>query len=244
MAPAHSERLNKLAAALARAQAQLEPAHVDAVAAVGDDGADGRTYPYATLASVWRAIRGALSSNGLAVVQACEPGDAGEVRLVTTLLHSSGQWMSGVTALPVPVRTPQGYGSALTYARRYGLAAMVGLCVDRDDDAAATGRSSAPSGDAPDSRRTARDAASGAWWKVPCNQATAAQLQAFMRAYARAKRVPSVDRDDLRRDFEIEGRLVDHFGDTPLGEIVARARARRSARAAGDRDASTDSDAA
>ncbi len=131
----HSDRLNRLAAALACAQAQIEPATPDAVGSL-DETSGERSYRYATLASVWHTVRGPLTGNGLSVVQTCEPGAVGELRLVTTLLHTSGQWISGTTVLPLPAQTPQGFGSALTYARRYGLAAMVGLCVDQDDDGA------------------------------------------------------------------------------------------------------------
>ncbi|MPZ13485.1 MAG: hypothetical protein GEU73_03520 [Chloroflexi bacterium] len=132
----HSERLHELAAALARAQGQIDPVVADAVGYVGPGG-DGRSYRYATLTSVWEAIRPMVVQNGLAVVQTCKPGNAGELRLTTTLLHKSGQWVSGTMVIPLLTPTPQGYGSALTYARRYGLAAMVGLCVDTDDDGAA-----------------------------------------------------------------------------------------------------------
>ncbi len=229
----HSDRLNRLAAALACAQAELEPATPDAVGSV-DETSEERSYRYATLARVWQTVRGPLTGNGLSVVQTCEPGAVGELRLVTTLLHTSGQWISGTTVLPLSAQTPQGFGSALTYARRYGLAAMVGLCVDHDDDGAAGGqRPDQASSAGDDSERGTAEVVSerpGAWWKVPCNRANAAQLRAFARAYARAKGVGAVDRDDLRRDFGIEGRLADHFADTPLGELVARARALRPKR--------------
>ncbi|MFQ5808195.1 MAG: ERF family protein [Armatimonadota bacterium] len=240
----HSERLGDLAAALARAQAQIDPAEADGVSSVGN-GDDGRLYRYATLTSVWKAVRTALTENGLSVVQTCEPGEVGELRLVTTLLHQSGQWISGTMVVPLPTRTPQGYGSALTYARRYGLAAMVGLSVDRDDDGTAasqpplpqpTARATTSGGDrhgsatAPRASGSAKPPDGGpsgpvvAWWQVPYNQANAGQFRAFAGAYARAKGVKSVGWEDIRRDFAIEGRLVDYFGATPLGQIVERVR--------------------
>ena len=231
--PEHSDRLNKLARALARAQAQIEPVEPNAIGSL-DDAGEERSYRYATLARVWLAVGGPLTRNGLSVAQTCEPGEAGELRLVTTLLHSSGQWISGTTVVPLPAQTPQGYGSALTYARRYGLGAMVGLCVDHDDDGAAGSQrldhASPAGGDDDREREELAPDRPGAWWKVPCNRANTAQLKAFAQAYARAKGVQSVDREELRRDFGIEGRLVDHFAGTPLGEIVACARALRSKR--------------
>lgn len=63
---------------------------------------------------------------------AAEPGHLG---LVTKLVHGeSGQWQSSLMVMPLPKNDPQGYGSALTYARRYGLATLVGLVSEIDDD--------------------------------------------------------------------------------------------------------------
>jgi hypothetical protein len=74
-----------------------------------------------------------LTKNGLSVVQI--PGfDANDVWLETMILHSSGESLSGRYPLRPSQQTPQGYGSALTYARRYSLAAMVGVVADEDDD--------------------------------------------------------------------------------------------------------------
>jgi ERF superfamily len=221
-----SDHLNKLATALTKAQSQIQPAFADAIG-LADEGDDTQAYRYATLTSVWKAVRGALSKNGLAVVQTCEPGEAGELRLVTTLLHTSGQWISGTAVLSLAAPTPQAYGSALTYARRYGLAAIVGLCVDQDDDGVGASRPSnrESSVSAHGAQRETDNA--GAWWKLPWKDADAKHLKAFARAYARAKGVGSVDQEEVRRDFAIEGGLADYFGATPLGEIVAGVRSRR-----------------
>ena len=132
----HSDKLDALAAAMVQVQRELAPVTADALGWVGRLET-GRDYPYATLARVWAAIRTVLADHGLAVVQPCEPGQAGEVRLTTMLLHDSGQWIAGTCSVPVPAHGPRGYGSALTYARRYSLAAMVGVCVEADDDALA-----------------------------------------------------------------------------------------------------------
>jgi len=239
--PAHSDRLNKLASALTRLQAQLDPVRTDEVAVI-DDGFEERRYRYATLTSVWAAIRPALARHGLSVVQTCEAGTSLEVRLVTTLLHTSGQWIAGTITIPLVAPTPQGYGSALTYARRYGLAAIVGLCIEPDDDGAEASRRSTPpaSDDAAGIDRSRSPAGDPGWWKVPCNEATGEQWDAFTVAYARATHVPAVTRDDVCRDFGIaEGDLVDHFGTLPLGQLVSRA---RRARASGLRATSRDAD--
>lgn len=128
-----SEQLNELAAALARAQSSIDDASKSR-----EGQARGARYRYATLGDVWDACRGPLSENGLAVVQYALPSDPGMVLLATMLLHSSGQFITGVESIPIMGEAnPQTYGSAMTYARRYGLAAMVGIVSDDDDDGAA-----------------------------------------------------------------------------------------------------------
>ena len=121
-----SEQINELAAALAKAQGQIQ-------GAVKDSTNPAFKSRYADLASVWDACRVALSLNGLAVVQG--PALVGQgVSVTTRLLHSSGQWAESTLMLPMDKATAQGAGSAITYARRYALAAMVGVAPDDDDD--------------------------------------------------------------------------------------------------------------
>jgi hypothetical protein len=92
---------------------------------------------YADLASVVEAIRAAFSANGLSYIQTVEP-HPDEVRVETTILHSSGEWIScGYLSLPVSKADAQGFGSALTYARRYSLSAAVGVAPEDDDGNAA-----------------------------------------------------------------------------------------------------------
>jgi hypothetical protein len=88
---------------------------------------------YADLASIWDACREPLSVNGLAVMQRVRTTLDG-VTLVTMLVHSSGEWIRDTATFPVAQRTPQAFGSATTYARRYTLAALVGVAPDEDDD--------------------------------------------------------------------------------------------------------------
>jgi len=93
---------------------------------------------YADLASCIDAARPALAANGLSVVQITEFEETG-VFLITTLMHSSGEWISGRYPLR-PVKTdPQGMGSALTYARRYTFCAITGIAADDDDGNQASG---------------------------------------------------------------------------------------------------------
>ena len=127
-----SESIAGLAAALAKAQGAMK-------GALKDSANPFFKSRYADLASVVEAIRAAFSANGLSYIQTVEPSDKDEVRVETTLLHSSGEWIScGILSLPVSKVDAQGYGSALTYARRYSLSAAVGVAPEDDDGNAAS----------------------------------------------------------------------------------------------------------
>jgi len=95
---------------------------------------------YADLSSIWEACKPALNGNGIAVLQSLAPSDGGTLALETVLLHSSGEWLRGKAVVPLGKNDPQGFGSALTYARRYSLASMVGVCPEDDDGEGAQGR--------------------------------------------------------------------------------------------------------
>lgn len=130
-----SASIAALAAALAKAQGQMTHASKDAT------NPHFRTR-YADLAAVWSAIREPLAANGLSVIQQVTQAE-GMVGVRSILAHASGEWVSSDLQMPVAQKTPQGYGSALTYARRYSLAALVGIAQDDDDGEAGT-RPSAP----------------------------------------------------------------------------------------------------
>jgi hypothetical protein len=126
-----SENIADLATALAIAQGQIENA------------LKTRENPhfrskYADLAGVWDACRDALSSNGLSVIQS--PGELvdGRMAMTTQLCHKSGQWVRGSLTIPLGKADAQAYGSATSYARRYALAAFVGVSPADDDGEAAT----------------------------------------------------------------------------------------------------------
>ena len=126
-----SESVNELAAALAKAQGEI-------LAAKKDSENPHFRSKYADLGSVWDAIRAALTKHGLSVVQSPRLLTTHEtvwfVEIETTMLHESGQYLSDVLAMPLPAPTPQGVGSACTYARRYALAAFAGVAAAGDDD--------------------------------------------------------------------------------------------------------------
>lgn len=124
-----SESLNELAKALCDAQKELKPALKDAKNTFYNSS-------YADLASVTEAVR-SIHAHGLSYTQTLDM--VGETPVLkTTLLHVSGQWVEGVQPLMAVKKDPQSLGSAITFARRYGLAAIVGLTQDDDDGNAAS----------------------------------------------------------------------------------------------------------
>lgn len=126
-----SASIKELAAALAKAQAEMTSAKRDS----NNPHFKSR---YADLASVWDAARPALTKHGLSIAQFTEPSQRDEVIVETTLMHESGEWISGRIAIPVDKQNAHGYGSALTYCRRYALAAAVGIAPEDDDGNAAS----------------------------------------------------------------------------------------------------------
>ncbi len=122
-----SEKLDQLATALAKAQASLSGAKKSALNPHFKNN-------YATLQDVWDAAREVLAPNGLSVVQTYEATDGKLMNIRTTLLHASGQWIAGVLSMAPQQANPQGIASASTYGRRYGLASILGIVADEDDD--------------------------------------------------------------------------------------------------------------
>jgi len=103
---------------------------------------------YATLPDCMRSCKDALAHEGLTITQR-EVSIEGEPHLLTQLLHLSGEWLGGFSLLNPDKDTPQGMGSALTYARRYALCGMVGLAPDEDDDGNSASGITETSKDAP-----------------------------------------------------------------------------------------------
>lgn len=121
-----SEQIDKLTEALAKAAANIENATLNKVNPHFKS-------KYADLAAIFDAVRKPLAAQGLIVTQTTELREGGFV-LVTTLAHSSGQFIKSEYPLPANGK-PQEVGSALTYARRYSLSAIAGIAADEDDDA-------------------------------------------------------------------------------------------------------------
>jgi len=126
-----SPTIASLAKALSAAQGEVEGA------------VKGKANPafrskYADLAAVWDACREALTKHSLAIVQSPGPCADGRMEMTTMLAHASGEWMRGTLTIPLAKVDAQAYGSATTYARRYALAAFVGVAPEDDDGNAAT----------------------------------------------------------------------------------------------------------
>lgn len=136
----HSEQINEIFAALAKAQGAYE-------ATTKDRENPHFKSSYATLASGLNAARKALSANGIGYVQSVQTEENG-VNVETMLGHASGQWLACSTFVPAAKFDAQGIGSASTYARRYAIFAMLGLAPEDDDGEDATrsmeGRNEAP----------------------------------------------------------------------------------------------------
>ncbi len=126
------EKCPNLAAALARAQAEIEAAHTDS------ENPHFKS-KFASAAAVRGVMRGPFAKNGLSVTQApCTyfDNDMLFAGVISTLRHESGEAERSKLGLPVGDKvTPQACGSAITYARRYALAGIAGVVVDDDDDA-------------------------------------------------------------------------------------------------------------
>ena len=136
----NSQTIGTIAAALAKAQAQLVNPEKSLVATIRSDGRRGteQTFRYAPLSSGLDIVRKTLSQHEIATVQTTSIDEAaGIVRLSTVLAHASGEWIA--SDWPVcgigEMATPHRMGAALTYARRYALFTLVGIAGEDDLDA-------------------------------------------------------------------------------------------------------------
>jgi ERF superfamily len=136
-----SESIGTIAAALAKAQAELTNPEKSLVATIRSDGPGGsveRAFRDAPLSSGLDIVRKTLSQHEIATVQTTAVEQAaGIVNLTTVLAHSSGEWIASdwpVCALS-EMATPHRMGAALTYPRRYALFTLVGIAGEDDIDA-------------------------------------------------------------------------------------------------------------
>lgn len=115
----------------------LVKAHGEIKSALKDSTNPHFRSKYADLASVVEAVKAPLLKQGIVVLQGVHDAVDG-VAVETMLLHTSGEWISSTLRLPATKQDAQGYGSAITYGRRYGLMAICGVPAEDDDGNAAT----------------------------------------------------------------------------------------------------------
>ena len=124
----YSESVKQLGAAMLAVQEELEPV-------VKNAANDFKSSRYATLTKVQEACLPILRKHGLWLSQhtrVCEPGF---IHLVTRIIHlESEEFQDSHLLMPAPKTDPQGYGSAMTYSRRYSLQVAVGIVCEDDDD--------------------------------------------------------------------------------------------------------------
>src|SRR5689334_23683991 len=135
-----SETIGAIAAALAKAQAELTNPEKSLVATIRSPfpREAERSFRYAPLASGLDIVRKTLGRHEIAAVQSTEiDNEAGLIRLTTILAHSSGEWISSEWPVCPVAETaaPHRMGAALTYARRYALFTLVGIAGEDDLDA-------------------------------------------------------------------------------------------------------------
>lgn len=130
-----SESISKISAALLKAQRKIEGA---------SKGADNPYFKskYANLNSVMEACKEALNENGISVLQPISSDEHGEY-VETTLLHESGEFITSRMKLILAKNDMQAFGSAVSYARRYGLQSLVFIGAEDDDGESAVSRPSA-----------------------------------------------------------------------------------------------------
>ncbi len=175
-----SPTIGALAAALAKAQLQMETAKKDAQ----NPHLHNR---YADLSSCWAACRKPLGDNGLAVAQLTESVSAGAIKIKTLLLHESGEWVRSELTVPCAaskgINVAQAMGSAISYGRRYALSALVGISADDDDGSASSSPQASqyqqPSRQPPKSQPFRQQAPAQQQQRPGGNEATPAQIKAI-----------------------------------------------------------------
>lgn len=128
-----SETIAALAAALVAAQAEMPEVPKGATGQIGQ-----AKRKYSDIADVIETVRPVLFKHALSYVQFPGTDDRGVTTVTTRLVHASGEWMEGTVSMPSGGNGAQGVGSAITYARRYSLVAMLGLASEDDDGAGAS----------------------------------------------------------------------------------------------------------
>ena len=182
-----SESINELAKGLATFREKLKQPFKDA---------DNPFFisKYVPLENVTEVIDEALKGTGLTYVQVPINGEGGMVGVATTLMHSSGQWIEFPPFLLKPDKAnPQGYGSSITYARRYSLSSVFGITSDNDDDGnAASGNVNRMQGQKANQGRTISE---------PTKAEAMAKAKELKKSISDIKEVPPKQVDDWLLDY-------------------------------------------
>lgn len=199
-----SEQINELAAALAKAQAEMKNAKLNKV----NPHFKSR---YADLAEIRDTVTPALAKNGIAVTHGMDAAEGNGLVVVTRLIHASGQWIE--SRFPIAYDKPQTMGSAITYGRRYNLSAIANIAADDDDDANAANDKPAP---APHAKPEAMPSVNGtpgaskagsraAYEKMIASIRNAATLKALDEWYkanvAEIDKLPADWLDEMRMEY-------------------------------------------
>lgn len=211
MSDHHSPSLSELAKALAACQLAMRPAVKDAANPFFKS-------KYADLESVWEAARGPLGLNGLSVLQLVT--QSGEKEFLTTyLLHTSGEWMKSEMRLDPKEKTPQAVGSCISYARRYTLAALIGVVQSDDDGHAATYvRERDPPPEVEMRERKVAQTNQGGWYKNPDANITPDQVKRLIAIGAKhGWTIPQLGEFASKRGFY----TLDHIKMSGYDALVA-----------------------
>ena len=175
-----SENIDELAKAMVKVQLGLPGAK---------KSADNPFYKskYADLKECHMAGREILSANGLCVIQTLG-GTAESPSVITTLMHESGQWIKGENAMTPDKKGPQAIGSCITYGRRYGYSAIIGLHQEDDDGEGAENRKKKKEAPKDTSKAGVDDIALGGGYDEPKNTDNLISDAQRKRLYAIAKK--------------------------------------------------------
>jgi len=231
-----SDSIKELAGALCKAQAVIEGAAKDKMNPAFRS-------KYADLAACWDAARKPLADNGLAVVQAATSDESG-VKVETMLMHSSGEWLSDSLGIPLTKRDAHGVGAAVTYGRRFGFCAMVGICPEDDDGNKAAGKAEPEAAKAP--RGSARETLQEAFdtLSVGGQEAMRARAQTLDELYA-AKGINDVVNELEGWKLDADDKMALWFLlDSTLRSNIKREQARRQKLTTGEREFTDAMDAA
>jgi len=133
--PARSRNIGDLVLALFKAQGEFPDIDRNRTVTVQPrSGGQPYQFKYATLSAIIDAIRKPLSANGLAYTQIISHDIESGFYILTTTLYCGEQYLSSKTPIIIEGSSNQQFGSALTYMKRYALAAILGIAADEDDD--------------------------------------------------------------------------------------------------------------